>query len=400
VRPTHPLALNPRVLPSLQGRRDEFEKRYGSVQRWVLGLRSLTGSEETAKRSLNALIQFCDWTGKDPDVLIAERIQDLKQDDVRIRGRDEDLLLKHFQTFKSRAMATNTFAFLKSFYRHNYVPLQCRIPARWRVTSEKVPTQGEIRRMMSISDLRDRAMIAFLAQSGVRDGTLRRLTYGDVSEDLEADKVPVHIKIMPRNAKGKEAEGYDTFIGPEAVEALRQYLDMRRKGTKHKHPETIHVDSPLFSRERGNGDPGGVLPVTEDIIQIQVVKAALRANVIEPKKHPGEWSQVRPHCLRKFYQTSLERAGIPHNWVKRLLGHKLPRSEDPYSKPTIEDLRKAYERALPHLALSDATIELAAQQETIQDLRTRLEKLEAVSVERLILEARPRGRPAARSTRR
>jgi hypothetical protein len=36
---------NPRVLPSLQGRRDELEKKYESVQRWMLGLRSLTGSE-------------------------------------------------------------------------------------------------------------------------------------------------------------------------------------------------------------------------------------------------------------------------------------------------------------------------------------------------------------------
>ena len=67
-------------------------------------------------------------------------------------------------------------------------------------------------------------------------------------------------------------------------------------------------------------------------------RRAIRAGVIEPKKKPGDWSQVRPHVLRKFYQTSLERAGIPHNWVKRLLGHQLSASEDPYSKPTVEDL--------------------------------------------------------------
>jgi hypothetical protein len=172
---------------------------------------------------------------------------------------------------------------------------------------------------------------------------------------------------------------------------------MRRKGTKHKPPEEVHADSPLFTRDRGNGEPDAVLPVTEDVIQVQVVKAALAAGIVEPKKHPGESSQVRPHCLRKFYQTSLERTGIPHNWVKRLLGHKLPKSEDPYSKPTLEDLRKAYERALPHLALSDATIELAAQQETIQELKARLEKLEAIQTERVVLAARPRGRPAASS---
>jgi integrase len=391
---------NPRVLPSLQGRRDELEKKYEAVQRWMLGLRSLTGSEYTIKHSLNAMLHYCDWTGKDPDALISERIQDLKQDDVRIRGRHEDLALKYFQTIKSRGSGVNTLAYLKSFYRYNYVPLQCKVPQRWRVTSEKVPTQGEIRKMMSVSDMRDRAMIAFLAQSGVRDSTLCRLTYGDVSADLEAGKVPVHIKIMPRNAKGKEAKGYDTFIGPESVEALREYFDSRRKGTPYTQPERIHADSPLFRRARSNGNPNEILPINEDIIQVQVSGAAVKAGVIEPKKHPGEWSQVRPHCLRKFYQTSLERAGIPQNWVKRLLGHKLPKSEDPYSKPTLEDLRKAYERAIPHLALNDTTIELAAQQETIQDLRARLEKVEAIQVERLILAANPRGRPSAGARRR
>jgi integrase len=350
---------------------------------------------------LNALIRFCDSLGKDPDALVAERIQDLKGDDVRVRGRHEDLALKYFQSFQSRGMAVNALAYLKSFYRHNYVPLQCKVPTRWRVTSEKVPTQGEIRRMMSVSDLRDRAIIAFLAQSGLRVSTLCKLTYGDVSQDLEAEKVPVHIKVMPRNAKGKEAEGYDTFIGPEAVDALNQYLDSRRKGTKYVPSESIQEVSPLFRRRaKDNGDLDNIIPITEDNIQIQVARAAVKAGVTEPKKKSGEWSLVRPHVLRKFYQTSLERSGIPHNWVKRLLGHKLSRSEDPYSKPTIEDLRGAYEKALPHLALSDTSIELANQQETIEELKARLTRLEEISVERLILSSRPRGRPATGLKRR
>jgi len=37
--------------------------------------------------------------------------------------------------------------------------------------------------------------------------------------------------------------------------------------------------------------------------------------------------------------------------------------------------------------------------ETIQDLRARLEKVEAIQVERLVLAANPRGRPSARVRR-
>lgn len=389
---------DPRFLPSMQTEREELEQKYESIQRWLLALRTLTGSQLTVDRGLNVMIHFCAWTGKDPDALISERVHDLKEDDIRLRSRHEELMLKYFQTFKSRGTGIGAMSYVKSFYRHNYVPLQCKIPRAWRVTSEKVPTQGEIRHMMSVSNLRDRAVIAFLAQSGVRISTLCRLTYGDVSADLEAGKVPVHIKAMPFQAKGKRAEGYDTFIGPEAIDALKAYLDSRRRGTRHIPGEPIRSDAPLFRRQL-NGDEESV-PVSDDSIEQLVTQAALRAGVIEAKKKPGDWSQVRPHVLRKFYQTSLERAGIPHNWVKRLLGHQLPASEDPYSKPTVEDLRKAYGRALPHLALSDATIELAAQQETIAELKARLEKVEAIQVERLVLSANPRGRPSAGSKRR
>lgn len=392
-----PRMKDPRFLASMQTQRDEVEQKHESIRRWLLGLRTLTGSQLIVDRGLNVMIRFCSWAGKDPDTLISERVHDLKEDDIRLRSRHEELVLKYFQTFKSRGTGVGAMSYLKSFYRHNYVPLQCKIPRAWRVTSEKVPTQGEIRRMMSVSDLRDRAIIAFLAQSGVRVGTLCRLAYGDVAADLEAGKVPVHIKILPSQAKGKRAEGYDTFIGSEAVDALSAYLDSRRRGTRHVPSEVIAPDAPLFRRQL-NGDEESV-SVSDDSVEQLVTHAAIRAGVIEAKKKPGEWSQVRPHVLRKFYQTSLERAGIPHNWVKRLLGHQLSASEDPYSKPTIEDLRKAYERALPHLALNDATIELAAQQETITELKVRLEKLEAISVERLVLAARPRGRPTGQRRR-
>jgi integrase len=159
------------------------------------------------------MIRFCAWTGKDPDVLISERVRDLKEDDIRLRSRHEELVLKYFQTFKSRGTGVGAMSYIKSFYRHNYVPLQCKIPRAWRVTSEKVPTQGEIRRMMSISNLRDRAVIAFLAESDVRISTLCSLTYGDVSKDLEAGKIPVHIKVMPIQAKANERKATIHSLG-------------------------------------------------------------------------------------------------------------------------------------------------------------------------------------------
>jgi hypothetical protein len=107
-------------------------------------------------------------------------------------------------------------------------------------------------------------------------------SYRDIAQGLEAGKVPVHIKVMPFQAKGKRAEGYDTFIGPEAVDALKAYLDSRRRGTRHIPSEVIRRDAPLFRRQL-NGDEES-LPISDDSIEQLVTQAAIRAGVIEAKR--------------------------------------------------------------------------------------------------------------------
>ena len=71
-----------------------------SVGCWLRG--SLTGSEYTIKRSLNAMLHYYHWTG-------------------------------NFQTIKSLGSAVNALAYLKSFYRHNYVPLRCKAPVHIKI---------------------------------------------------------------------------------------------------------------------------------------------------------------------------------------------------------------------------------------------------------------------------
>jgi len=370
-----------RVLPSMEAERQGFAREFSTVQRWLDGLGKLSGSELTRKRGLNALINFCKWTGKTPDMMISERLRDLKGDDIQVRARHEDLVNKYFQTFKSRGMGCGVFDYLKSFYKHNYVPLLCQSPKRFRVTTERIPTVAEIARMIEVADLRDKAIIAFLAQSGVREGTLCKLTYGHVKEDLEAGEKIMHFYVRPEEAKAGIA--YDGFAGPEAASLLKGYLTMREKGTAYMKPETIIDRSPLFRRRAR-----GIEPVTEDSIQVLVYHRAVEANVIPPKGHPGEWAQIRPHCLRKFFQTRMEEAGLHVNWVKHLMGHKIRGSDAAYSKPTVRQLREAYEKALSYITLNPANAVAMDKDRTIRELRERLEKLESIYVEVGVMKER------------
>ena len=88
-----------------------------------------------------------------------------------------------------------------------------------------------------------------LALGGFREGTLVRLRYRHVRDDLENGIVPIHIHAELDITKGKYHD-YDNFIGREAAGFLKLYLDARRKGLIDRRipREDIHDHSP-FTRD-------------------------------------------------------------------------------------------------------------------------------------------------------
>lgn len=68
-----------------------------------------------------------------------------------------------------------------------------------------------------------------------------------VREDFERKVLPLHIHVEPQITKGKYHD-YDTFLGSEAVDYLRFYLEARRNGNldRRLQPENIDEDSPLI----------------------------------------------------------------------------------------------------------------------------------------------------------
>jgi hypothetical protein len=70
-----------------------------------------------------------------------------------------------------------------------------------------------------------------LTLSGLRIGTLVKLTYFlQVRKDLKAGIIPVHLHIDATITKGNY-HSYNMFLGFEAVQCLKTYLDIRKKGT-------------------------------------------------------------------------------------------------------------------------------------------------------------------------
>jgi len=224
----------------------------------------------------------------------------------------------------------------------------------WVERQEKVPTLEEVRQMVEVSSSPlQRAVIIVSAQSGQRAGIISGLKYYMVKDQLELGQSPLAVPIHP-NIKNRYGERvnkrrltYSFFIGQDSVEALVTYLKFQKSVFGD-----IHDDDFLFVSEKPF--QGRKIPLDVDAINRLVKRAAIAAGIMK-RPDAGERALIHHHCLRKFYQTSMEQAGVAKSWFDYMMGHKIGGNDAAYSKPTVDQLREAYLRAERYLSVTGAT---------------------------------------------
>jgi len=176
-----------------------------------------------------------------------------------------------------------------------------------------------------------------LALGGFRIGTLVKLQYRHVKRDLEKMITPIHIHIEAEITKGKYHD-YDTFIGQEAAEYLRAYLEQRRKGspTGRTPPEVIHDESPLI-RDELHRYPK---PLSPGRLHQIVHELYIRAGLIT-RKPLGRRYDLRAHSIRKFFRTQMAALGVDRDYIEYMMGHTISAYHDIQMKG-IEFLRGIY----------------------------------------------------------
>ena len=313
--------------------KEEYAKlgKYESVRAWEDEIGGK--SESTIQNARYSLYRYTLWSQKNPDELLSLRESDLEKTRAKERFRAEDEL----RSFARKTKGGHTMAsYLKSFYKANHYPLEIKLqkppPAR---ESEKIPTNEELLLLATIARQPLRSIIFFQIESGARIGSLLQLTYVDIKEDYEADRVPCKITFPRKITKGKIP--YVGFVGRDSINSLREFLKTRELGG-----ETILDNTVLFVSKTGHP-----LSKTTTIGQVQLYayKAGINPSIKGLKS-------FHPHMLRKRAQTILESRNIPLNWVDYLLGH-IPRgaSASAYSRPQDGQLRDAYGQAMAGLSV-------------------------------------------------
>ena len=140
---------------------------------------------------------------------------------------------------------------IRALYRVNGIDVKLPQPlSRRAMHRDRAPKPEEFQRLIDIAGLREKVVVSMLALGGFREGTLVKLKYRHVREDLEKGIVPIHIYIEAAITKGKYHD-YDTFLGKEAADYLQAYLETRRLGSPDGKipPETLTDESPLIRDE-------------------------------------------------------------------------------------------------------------------------------------------------------
>jgi hypothetical protein len=151
--------------------------------------------------------------------------------------------------------------------------------------------------------------------------------------------IPLHTHVESEITKGKYHD-YDTFLGQEAVEYLKLYMEKRRQGSPDGKipPEELHDHSPMIR------DAQSVIPKPVGEKQVYKLVHGLydKAGLLNKTEKGGY--DLRVHSLRKFFKTQLMALGVQSDYVDYMMGHTVSTYHDIQSKG-VEFLRSVYASA-------------------------------------------------------
>jgi integrase len=314
-------------------------------------------SPKTKENYVHALHYFMDFLKIDREdygSLIAD-------EPLMVQSRIIDYIIycKDVKRLSPGTIHTDTAA-IKHFYIMNDIELKWKKinsfeGEYYRVVEDRAYTHEEIKKMVDVADLRDKALLLLMASSGMRLGAIPPLQIKDLTPiaDLNLYQIEVYKKYKER---------YITYCTPECRKAIDDYLDYRRRCG-----ERIQTNTPLFRKLFDKYDSiqtAHPIPVATSTIK-NVVKELLDKTGIRPParlteeeiaagKRSKRTNLPAIHGFRKFAITNMIRAKLEYNARERLVGHTLKTLDLNYDRREQEELLQEYAKAIDFLTVDNS----------------------------------------------
>lgn len=232
---------------------------------------------------------------------------------------------------------------IKTFLEMNDIDLNWRkikrlYPTMVKKSGNSAYSTADVKKMLdSTTILRNKAIIHFLASTGVRIGSVNEIRLR-------------HLRDMPQGCKmvtvyENSTEEYFTFLTPEATTALNDSFDERRK-----HGEMLSEDSPLFRQRFLLVDGSMSTPISKESLQ-GVISRALKKTTVRGQKINGRYKEQLAHGFRKRFNTILKLNNeVNDNAIEKMMGHKKG-LDGTYFQGTVDELFNEFAKGIIDLTV-------------------------------------------------
>ncbi len=326
--------------------KDEFFKK------WLVGL-----SPRTKKNYSNEFHEWYVFIDMTPTEQIKKRMHDLTTQDIAQRLFFENKW-RAFKEYLERkgdlkhASVRTRLRTVASFFSRNGLPLNLKrgdwestqeqpVIQRWKITKE------EVKAMYSHGNLRDRALLLVLAQSGFSEVDVSQMKIENLKGIYEHSETEHYFIEKPREKTG---EVQATCLSYEAVHDIQAMLQER------DNPEEGYL---FVSTTKGKGDR----------LEVRTIHNAMKG--LAEKTFGAEKSkEFKTKALRSFYNSALLRADIKSEVKDLMMGHARQSARKHYDYDEIT-IKEAYQRAFEYLSINGLQVraDLKKVMEALKSLR-------------------------------
>ncbi len=326
----------------------------------------------TARGYRNRVNAFLEYAGVTHEGLYdlqraAERAEDPREGDVVV-----DLAVSFFKHLTAEGYSPGTVSGHSSAIKMFMVSNKCN---GFKIPREDVPYvdadgshvitveqyEGAWDSVSQEFKFRNRALLSFLKEAGIRTGDASRFTVRDY---LDLEDIGDGFKACSSaTLTSKRKRMAYIHLGPEATAAIDLYLKHRREDAGK--PYTIQNLGRIEDRVYPSFDEGQSLFLGRGGADMSVDSLGqVLSRIFKP------FPKVTAHSLRKFHRTKLEGAGMADGWIKKLQG----KAASVYSQPEKNgELTKKYRECYHALRV------FGKEEEEITKLNDRLDKVERMN---------------------
>ena len=274
-----------------------------------------------------------------PDTLIRHRLAEAKKETLE-KYHCEDLVEAYYHFLKKRkpnpasdGTARQYIAIIRSYFKHatrSGLDLSRLKFGKMRARTKYLPSQEDLVKLHRYCPPLTWVLVASMKDSGLGPAQLAQIRWGQIERRDEN-------YWLVSGQRLKTGEPFMTFFGPDAIHAIEAayYINGVAPTTDGRVPVFLNEYKEVFV-----GD------AVAQRIKHAIVNAGFR-----PIQRGEVTEEFSAYSLRVFFNTALERARVPENWRKKMMGHSLGAVQGAYSRPDVETLLAEYKKAYKELSV-------------------------------------------------